>query len=57
MTAPAIAPPTGRFTIAQAADHLGVKPWEVVRLIESGRLDSLVYVSAASLATYAQEMK
>ena len=22
-----------------ARDHLGVKPWEVVRLIESGRLD------------------
>lgn len=57
MTSLAIAPPTGRITIAQAADQLGVKPWEVVRLIESGRLDSLVYVSAASLASYAQETK
>lgn len=48
--------PTGDYlTIAEAADTLGVKPWEVVRLIESDRLTSVTVIPAASLADYTQE--
>lgn len=45
--------PAGDYlTIADAADKLGVKPWEVVRLIENDQLTSVTVVPAASLRTY-----
>lgn len=44
-----IAPPTGLLTIAQAADKLGVRPWDVMRLIESGRMPTVTLVPAAAL--------
>lgn len=43
------APPSGLLTIAQAADNLGVKPWDVVRLIEAGDLPTVTLVPAAHL--------
>lgn len=43
------APPTGLLTIAQAADRLGVKPWDVVRLVESGAIAAVTLVPAAAL--------
>lgn len=50
------APPAGLLTIAETADKLGVSPWEVVRLTESGRLPCVVYVPAQAVAEY-QETK
>lgn len=48
-------PPTGLLTIAEAADKLGIKPWDVVRLTETGRLDAAIYVPASALSAYMQE--
>ena len=43
--------PTGDYlTIADAADNLGVKPWDVVRLIEAGRLATVTLIPAQALA-------
>lgn len=39
-------------SINEAASVLGVKPWEVVRLIESGHVASVSLVDAASLNAY-----
>lgn len=48
--------PAGDYlTIAQTADTLGVKPWEVVRLIEAGELTSATVIPATALADYTQE--
>lgn len=49
--------PAGYLSINEAADELGVKPWEVVRLTESGQVDSVTLVKAASLRDYAREQK
>lgn len=38
------------ITISDAANRLGRKPWEIVRLIEAGQLRSSVYVDEASVA-------
>ena len=43
------APPTGLLTISQAADRLGVKPWDVMRLIEAGDMPAVTLVPAAAL--------
>lgn len=39
----------GFVTVAEAADELGIKPWDVIRLIQTGDLESLVLVQTASL--------
>lgn len=39
-------------SINEAADDLGVKPWDVVRLIEAGQVASVQLVEVASLRTY-----
>ena len=43
------APPSGYLTIADAADKLAVKPWEVVRLIEAGRVPTVTLIPADAL--------
>ena len=48
MTTPS-GPPAGLLSIADAADRMGVKPWDVVRLIEAGSLPSVTLVPVASL--------
>jgi hypothetical protein len=40
------------ISISEAAERLGVKPWEVVRLIEAGQLKRVVLVVADSLNDY-----
>lgn len=40
------------LTIAEAADVLGVEPWEVVRLAEAGDVETVQLVDAGSLARY-----
>lgn len=39
----------GFITVADAASQLGVTPWEVMRLIKAGELQSLVLIETASL--------
>lgn len=46
---PSAPTPAGFITAMQAAEELGVKPWDVMRLIQSGELQSLVLVETASL--------
>lgn len=46
---------TGHLPITEAAKRLGVKPWEVVRLIEEHELDEVRMVDAASLDAYIEE--
>lgn len=36
-------------SISEAATRLGVKPWDVVRLIETGRLETTQLVAVTSL--------
>lgn len=43
------APPAGLLTIAEAADRFGVTPWDVVRLIEAERVETVTLVSVDSL--------
>ena len=43
------APPTGYVTLADAADMLGVKPWDVVRLIADDRLAAVQLVDIESI--------
>ena len=40
---------TDYITVTDAADRLGVKPWDVMRLVETGVVQSLVLIDAASL--------
>lgn len=42
--------PKHYVSINEAAAALGVKPWEVVRLIEAGQIQTVELVDAASLA-------
>ena len=37
------------LTITEAAERLGVLPWEVVRLAEAGRVSQVVYIDGDSL--------
>lgn len=39
-------------SIAEAAERLDKKPWEVVRLLDMGHLKQVVLVDEASLAEY-----
>lgn len=39
----------GYMTVAEAAGQLGVKPWDVMRLIQVGEIQSVVLVEVASL--------
>jgi len=48
-------PYSGYVSINEAADHLGVKPWEVRRLIEAEQLRTVVLVEKSSLDRYKQE--
>lgn len=41
--------PTQYLTIADAADRIGAKPWDVVRLIESGELPTVTLVPVDAL--------
>jgi excisionase family DNA binding protein len=36
-------------TVTEAAKRLGLTPWDVMRLIEAGEIESVVCVDAASL--------
>lgn len=48
-------PPTGYITIAEAADMLGAKPWDVVRLIESEKLHAVQLVDVESLRRHQEQ--
>ena len=43
------------ITIAEAAERINAKPWDVVRLIESGEIASVEYVDADSLDRYSRQ--
>lgn len=45
------------LSIHEAAERLGVKPWDVVRLIRSGDLVSVELVDVESLSRYEQEAR
>lgn len=49
--------PRGFLTIADAADTLDVAPWHVVRLINSGDIESVELVRVDSLNRYRQESR
>lgn len=49
MTSANPSPPSGYLTIADAADTLGVKPWDVVRLIAADQLRAVQLVDSESL--------
>lgn len=50
--------PAGFVSIADAADILGRKPWDVVRLIESEQVRAVQLVDLSSLRRHqAQELK
>lgn len=40
---------SGHLTVSEAAERLGVKPWDVMRMVQTGDLKSLVLIEAASL--------
>ena len=44
--------PLGQFTLRDAADKLGVSPWDVLRLVQDGHLTGVVLIDADSLAEY-----
>lgn len=44
--------PTGYLSIQDAADKLGISPWDVMELIEDQRIESVTLVDAASLTRY-----
>lgn len=44
--------PPGFLSIRQAAEQLGVSPWDVKKLIEERRLLSVTFVDESSLHTY-----
>jgi hypothetical protein len=44
-------------TIRDAAHILGVKPWDVVELIESGQLQRIELVDAKSLREYQEKTR
>lgn len=39
----------GLLTVQQAADRLGVTRWDVMRLVQTGEVQSVVLIEAASL--------
>lgn len=47
--------PPRYVSINDAAELLGVKPWEVVRLIEQGRVIAVELVDVSSLNAYRKE--
>jgi hypothetical protein len=50
---PQTPPPAAAYiTIGEAADILGAKPWDVVRLIEEARLEAVQLVDVASLRKF-----
>jgi hypothetical protein len=44
-----------QITISEAADRLGTKPYDVVRLIEAGHVAHVVLVDADSLTEYQEQ--
>jgi hypothetical protein len=44
--------PIGYFTVSDAADKLGVSPWDVLRLVQDGHLSGVTLVDADSLTRY-----
>jgi hypothetical protein len=44
--------PDGYLSINQAADELGMSPWDVSRLVEEQQIASVTLVEAASLRTF-----
>lgn len=48
---PSAPTPQGFVTVNQAAELLGVKPWDVRRLVEEGAVQSLVLIDRDSLTT------
>lgn len=45
-------PPSGYVSIAEAAEIIGSKPWDVVRLIEAEKVSSIQLVSVESLHAF-----
>ena len=45
---------SGYITIAEAAEVIGVKPFEIVRLIDAGQVRTVTLVEAASLPKESQ---
>lgn len=43
------------LTVADAAELLGVPPWDVMRLIENGSLPTLTLIARDHLTTIAKE--
>lgn len=41
--------PTGLISVNAAADYLGVKPWDVIELVERNAVDSVILVDSGSL--------
>jgi len=50
-----VSPPTSYMSVNEAAAYLGVKPWDVVRLVQTNQVDSITLVDASSLRAYAAE--
>jgi excisionase family DNA binding protein len=46
---PSAPTPAGYLTVAEAAERLGVKPWDVMRMVQTGDLQSLVLIESASV--------
>ena len=46
---PSHQPPSGYVSIAEAAQILNVKPWDVVRLVENEQVETIQLVELASL--------
>ena len=44
--------PNGDLTVKQAADKLGVSPWDVLALVRDGDLKGVTLVDAESLTDY-----
>lgn len=47
----------GWITAAEAAEVLGRKPWDVVRLADAGAIESVLLIRADSLTAYQEAQK
>jgi len=48
---------TEHITVTEAAKRLNLTPWDVMRLIETGRVSSVVMVPADQIAAIEEEQK
>lgn len=47
--------PKGYLTISEAADQLGVTPWDILRLVDRDQLRGVMFIDAGSLLSHQQE--